>query len=431
MSDRDSVIRVLRYLETDQKELTKPRGSHADVSSTVREILETVRTEGDAALQRYTERFDHVRLESLSVSAEEWEDGLKHVDQEFLQILEQAADNIRRYHEQQRRQNYVITQENGVVLGKIFRPVEKVGMYVPNGTAAYPSTVLMDLVPAQIAGCEEIVMVSPPGPDGKINPYILAAAKVGGVTRIFKIGGAQAIAALAYGTESVPKVYKIIGPGNAYVAEAKKQVHGLVSTDTVAGPSEILIVADEENDPKILAADMLAQAEHDPDASAMLVTGCEKLAEAVAGELEHQLALLPRKEIAGESLRRNGMIILTDGSMDMALEIANLIAPEHLELCVSNPMQYLGRIRNAGSIFLGCYSPEPLGDYMAGPNHTLPTGGSAKFSSPLSVDDFVTASQFTYYTKEALEKIAPSIVRFAGEEGLEGHARSILSRFED
>ena len=431
MSDRDSVIRVLRYLETDQKELTKPRGSHADVSSTVREILETVRTEGDAALQRYTERFDHVRLESLSVSAEEWEDGLKHVDQEFLQILEQAADNIRRYHEQQRRQNYVITQENGVVLGKIFRPVEKVGMYVPNGTAAYPSTVLMDLVPAQIAGCEEIVMVSPPGPDGKIYPYILAAAKVGGVTRIFKIGGAQAIAALAYGTESVPKVYKIIGPGNAYVAEAKKQVHGLVSTDTVAGPSEILIVADEENDPKILAADMLAQAEHDPDASAMLVTGCEKLAEAVAGELEHQLALLPRKEIAGESLRRNGMIILTDGSMDMALEIANLIAPEHLELCVSNPMQYLGRIRNAGSIFLGRYSPEPLGDYMAGPNHTLPTGGSAKFSSPLSVDDFVTASQFTYYTKEALEKIAPSIVRFAGEEGLEGHARSILSRFED
>ena len=431
MSDRDSVIRVLRYLETDQKELTKPRGSHADVSSTVREILETVRTEGDAALQRYTERFDHVRLESLSVSAEEWEDGLKHVDQEFLQILEQAADNIRRYHEQQRRQNYVITQENGVVLGKIFRPVEKVGMYVPNGTAAYPSTVLMDLVPAQIAGCEEIVMVSPPGPDGKINPYILAAAKVGGVTRIFKIGGAQAIAALAYGTESVPKVYKIIGPGNAYVAEAKKQVHGLVSTDTVAGPSEILIVADEENDPKILAADMLAQAEHDPDASAMLVTGCEKLAEAVAGELEHQLALLPRKEIAGESLRRNGMIILTDGSMDMALEIANLIAPEHLELCVSNPMQYLGRIRNAGSIFLGRYSPEPLGDYMAGPNHTLPTGGSAKFSSPLSVDDFVTASQFTYYTKEALEKIAPSIVRFASEEGLEGHVRSILSRFED
>ncbi len=431
MSDRDSVIRVLRYLKTDQKELTKPRGSHADVSSTVREILETVRTEGDAALQLYTERFDHVRLESLSVSAEEWEDGLKHVDQEFLQILEQAADNIRRYHEQQRRQNYVITQENGVVLGKIFRPVEKVGMYVPNGTAAYPSTVLMDLVPAQIAGCEEIVMVSPPGPDGKINPYILAAAKVGGVTRIFKIGGAQAIAALAYGTESVPKVYKIIGPGNAYVAEAKKQVHGLVSTDTVAGPSEILIVADEENDPKILAADMLAQAEHDPDASAMLVTGCEKLAEAVADELEHQLALLPRKEIAGESLRRNGMIILTDGSMDMALEIANLIAPEHLELCVSDPMQYLGRVRNAGSIFLGRYSPEPLGDYMAGPNHTLPTGGSAKFSSPLSVDDFVTASQFTYYTKEALEKIAPSIVRFASEEGLEGHARSILSRFED
>ena len=431
MSDRDGVIRILHYRDTDQKELTKPRGSHADVSSTVKEILEKVRAEGDAALLRYTERFDHVRLDSLAVSTEEWEDGLKQVDAEFLSILEQAARNIRRYHEQQRRQNYVITQENGVMLGKIFRPVEKVGMYVPNGTAAYPSTVLMDLIPAQIAGCGEIVMVSPPGSDGMINPYILAAAKVGGVSRIFKVGGAQAIAALAYGTESVPKVYKIIGPGNAYVAEAKKQVHGLVSTDTVAGPSEILIVADGENDPKILAADMLAQAEHDPDASAMLVTGCEKLAEAVADELKRQLMLLPRREIAEESLRRNGMIILTDGSMDMALEIANLIAPEHLELCVEEPMQYLGCVRNAGSIFLGRYSPEPLGDYMAGPNHTLPTGGSAKFSSPLSVDDFVTASQFTYYTREALEKIAPAIVRFAGEEGLEGHARSILSRFED
>ena len=303
-------------------------------------------------------------------------------------------------------------------------------MYVPNGTAAYPSTVLMDLVPARIAGCEEIVMVTPPGADGRVNPYILAAARVAGITKIFKVGGAQAIAALAYGTESVPKVYKIIGPGNAYVAEAKKQVHGLVSTDTVAGPSEVLIVADENNDPRILAADMLAQAEHDPDASAMLVTGSADLADQVAQELEKQLAVLPRREIAGASLKNNGMIILTDGSMDMALEIANLIAPEHLELCVEEPMQYLGLVRNAGSIFLGRYSPEPLGDYMAGPNHALPTGGSAKFSSPLSVDDFVTASQFTCYTKEALKKIAPSIVRFAGEEGLQGHARSILSRFE-
>ena len=325
----------------------------------------------------------------------------------------------------------MITEDNGVVLGKIFRPIEKVGMYVPNGTAAYPSTVLMDIVPAQIAGCEEIVMVTPPGADGKVNPYILAAARVAGITRIFKIGGAQAIAALAYGTETVPKVYKIIGPGNAYVAEAKKQVHGLVSTDTVAGPSEVLIIADEDNDPRILAADMLAQAEHDPDASDMLITGSEGLAARVAEQLKKQLAVLPRKEIAGASLRNNGMIILTDGSMDMALEIANLIAPEHLEICVEEPMQYLGRVRNAGSIFLGRFSPEPLGDYMAGPNHTLPTGGSAKFSSPLSVDDFVSASQFTCSTNDALATIAPSIVRFAGEEGLQVHARSILSRFED
>ncbi|MBQ9664344.1 MAG: histidinol dehydrogenase [Oscillospiraceae bacterium] len=427
----ESVIRVLEYDKMDRAELTKPRGSHADVSASVREILDAVRAEGDKALYRFTERFDHVKLQSLSVSDAEWEEGLSKVDAAFLEILEQAARNIRRYHEQQRRQNYVITQENGVVLGKIFRPIEKVGMYVPNGTAAYPSTVLMDLVPAQIAGCEQIYMVTPPGADGRVNPYILAAAKVAGIRQIYKVGGAQAIAALAYGTETVPKVYKIIGPGNAYVAEAKRQVHGLVSTDTVAGPSEVLIVADENNDPKILAADMLAQAEHDPDASAMLVTGSVRLAETVRDELARQLDLLPRKEIAGASLRNNGMIVLTDGSMDMALEIANLIAPEHLELCVEEPLQVLGRVRNAGSIFLGRYSPEPLGDYMAGPNHTLPTGGSARFSSPLSVDDFVTASQFTYYTKDALETIAPSIVRFANEEGLQGHARSILSRFED
>ena len=417
-AEKNNVIRILEYRSVAQSELTKPRGSHADVSASVKEILEAVRTEGDAALLRFTEKFDHVRLTSLRVTEEEWDEGLEKVDEAFMDILRQAAENIRRYHEQQRRQNYMITGEDGVVMGKIFRPIEKVGMYVPNGTAAYPSTVLMDLVPARIAGCEEIVMVTPPGADGRVNPYILAAARVAGITKIFKIGGAQAIAALAYGTESVPKVYKIIGPGNAYVAEAKKQVHGLVSTDTVAGPSEVLIIADENNDPRILAADMLAQAEHDPDASAMLVTGSAVLAGQVAEELEKQLAVLPRR------------IILTDGSMDMALEIANLIAPEHLEICVEEPMQYLGRVRNAGSIFLGRYSPEPLGDYMAGPNHTLPTGGSAKFSSPLSVDDFVTASQFTCYTKEALEKIAPSIVRFAGEEGLQGHARSILSRFE-
>ena len=431
MNNSDNqVIRIQRWDETPRFELTKQRGSHADVSAAVQTILQAVRTEGDAALFRFTAQFDHVNLERLEVSEAEWDEGLRQVDPAFLRILEQAADNIRRYHEPQKRQNYSLKQENGVVLGKIFRPIEKVGMYVPNGTAAYPSTVLMDLIPARIAGCGEIIMVTPPSSDGNVHPAILAAAKVCGIQRIFKVGGAQAIAALAYGTETVPAVYKIIGPGNAYVAEAKRQVHGIVSTDTVAGPSEVLIVADGKNDPRIIAADMLAQAEHDPDASAMLVTGDEALANAVAAELSEQLAVLPRKEIAGASLRNNGLILITDGNMDDALEIANLIAPEHLELCVDEPMQYLDRIRNAGSIFLGRYSPEPLGDYMAGPNHTLPTGGSARFSSPLSVDDFVTASQFTCYTYEALEKIAPSIVRFAEEEGLQGHARSILSRFE-
>ena len=425
------VIRILKAAETDPAELTKPRGSHKDVSSVVRDIIENVRTDGDAALFRLTERYDGVRLQKLAVSQEEWEKGLSLVDRDFLRILEIAAENISRYHEQQRRQNYAVTGENGVVLGKVYRPIEKVGMYVPNGTAAYPSTVLMDLVPARIAGCDEIVMVTPPGKDGTVNPTILAAAHVAGITRIYKVGGAQAIAALAYGTETIPRVYKIIGPGNAYVAEAKKQVHGIVSTDTVAGPSEILIVADDNNDPRVLAADMLAQAEHDPDASAMLITGSSQLAEQVSEELSRQLAVLPRKEIAASSLRENGMILLTDGSMDTALDLANLIAPEHLELCVDEPLQYLGRVRNAGSVFLGRFSPEPLGDYMAGPNHTLPTGGSAKFSSPLSVDDFLTASQFTYYTEEALRMIAPSIVRFAEEEGLQGHARSILSRFGD
>ena len=427
----DTVIRVLKYGSVSSQELTKPRGSHADVSKVVSDILRTVRIEGDAALFQYTERFDHVKLQSLKVSEEEYERCLSQVEQSFISVLKQAADNIRRYHEQQSRQNYMITEENGVILGKVFHPIRKVGMYVPNGTAAYPSTVLMDIIPARIAGCEEISMVTPPNTNGYVNPYILAAANVAGIKNIYKVGGAQAIAALAYGTETIPAVHKIIGPGNAYVAEAKKQVHGIVSTDTVAGPSEILIIADEDNDPRVMAADMLAQAEHDPDASAMLVTGSESFAITVREELKRQLSVLPRKEIAAASLKNNGLIILTDGSLEQAIEIANLIAPEHLEICISDPMRALPLIRNAGSIFLGRFSPEPLGDYMAGPNHTLPTGGSSRFSSPLSVDDFVTASQFTYYTKDALSEIAPSIVDFAKKEDLIGHARSILSRFEE
>ncbi len=427
----NAVIRVLEYGSVSSRELTKPRGSHADVSKVVAEIITTVQNEGDEALLRYTECFDHVKLHSLKVSEEEYKRCLSQVETSFIHVLKQAAENIRRYHEQQRRQNYLITEENGVILGKVFHPIQKVGMYVPNGTAAYPSTVLMDIIPARIAGCEEISMVTPPDKNGDINPYILAAAYVAGIKNIYKVGGAQAIAALAYGTETVPAVHKIIGPGNAYVAEAKKQVHGIVSTDTVAGPSEILIIADEDNNPRVLAADMLAQAEHDPDASAMLVTGSRALAVSVREELTQQISVLPRKEIAAASLKNNGMIILTDGSLEQAIEIANLIAPEHLEVCIADPMRALPLIRNAGSVFLGRFSPEPLGDYMAGPNHTLPTGGSAKFSSPLSVDDFITASQFTYYTKSALSDIAPSIVAFAKKEDLIGHARSILSRFEE
>ena len=427
----DAIIRVLKYGSVSYKELTKSRGSHSDVSKVVSEIISTVQAEGDTALLHYTEQFDHVKLHSLKVSEEEYQHGLSLVEPGFIDILKQAAHNIRRYHEQQRRQNYIITEENGVILGKIFHPIQKIGMYVPNGSAAYPSTVLMDMIPAKIAGCEEISMVTPPNENGQVNPSILAAAYVAGIRNIYKIGGAQAIAALAFGTETVPAVYKIIGPGNAYVAEAKKQVHGFVATDTVAGPSEILIISDEENDPGILAADLLAQAEHDPDASAMLITGSEEFALLVRNELKRQLAALPRKEIAGASLKNNGFIIITDGSLEQAIDLANLIAPEHLEICISDPMRVLPLIRNAGSIFLGRFSPEPLGDYMAGPNHTLPTGGSARFSSPLSVDDFVTASQFTYYTKDALSEIAPSIVAFAKKEDLIGHARSILSRFEE
>ena len=429
--EQADVIRIQRFEEMDLKELTKPRGSHHDVSSAVTEIIRNVRTRGDEALREYTARFDGVELQDFSVSEEEWEQGLRLVEPRFLDVLETAAARIRRYHMQQRRQNYIITEENGSAMGKVFRPIEKVGMYVPNGTAAYPSTVLMDLIPARIAGCGNIVMVTPPTKEGTVNPSILAAAKVAGIQHIYKIRGAQAIAALAYGTESIPAVYKIIGPGNAYVAEAKRQVHGVVSTDTVAGPSEVLIIAEGENDPRILAADLLAQAEHDPDASAMLVTGSQELAEAVAEKLAKQLSVLPRKEIAGASLKNNGRIILTDGSKETALQIANLVAPEHLELCVDDPMSWLPGVRAAGSIFLGRYSPEPLGDYMAGPNHTLPTGGSARFSSPLSVDDFITASQFTFFTKEALADIAPSITLFAEQEDLIGHARSIMSRFPE
>lgn len=402
----------------------------ADVSDAVSEILRNVRAHGDAALRMYTEKFDGVQLTDLEVTKAELEEGAAQVEPEFLRILEEAAENIRAFHERQVRGSFLISEKNGIVMGQKVMPIARVGLYVPGGTAAYPSTVLMDSIPAKIAGCETLVMTTPPGRDGRVNPAILAAAKTAGVDRIFKIGGAQAVAALAYGTESIPAVDKIVGPGNAFVAEAKKQVFGKVAVDMIAGPSEILIVADGTASPAIVAADMLSQAEHDKMASAVLVTDSLSLAEAVAQELERQLALLPRFEIARESIDRNGKIILAE-TIEEAIDIANEIAPEHLELCVDHPFDYLDAVRNAGSIFMGKHCPEALGDYLAGPNHTLPTGGTARFSSPLSVDDFVKKSQFTYFTKDALAAVAKDVAYFAEKEGLSAHARSALSRFQE
>lgn len=402
----------------------------ADVSDAVSEILRNVRAHGDAALRMYTEKFDGVQLMDLEVTKAELEEGAAQVEPEFLRILEEAAENIRAFHERQVRGSFLISEKNGIVMGQKVMPIARVGLYVPGGTAAYPSTVLMDSIPAKIAGCETLVMTTPPGRDGRVNPAILAAAKTAGVDRIFKVGGAQAVAALAYGTESIPAVDKIVGPGNAFVAEAKKQVFGKVAVDMIAGPSEILIVADGTASPAVVAADMLSQAEHDKMASAVLVTDSLSLAEAVAQELERQLALLPRFEIARESIDRNGKIILAE-TIEEAIDIANEIAPEHLELCVDHPFDYLDAVRNAGSIFMGKHCPEALGDYLAGPNHTLPTGGTARFSSPLSVDDFVKKSQFTYFTKDALAAVAKDVAYFAEKEGLSAHARSALSRFQE
>jgi histidinol dehydrogenase len=347
-----------------------------------------------------------------------------------VEILKEAAENIRTFHQQQLRQGFRIEKENGVVMGQKITPIEKAGLYVPGGTAAYPSTVLMDSIPAKIAGCKQLCIATPPSADGKINPVILAAAKIAGVDRIFKMGGAQAIAALAYGTQTVPKVDKIVGPGNAFVAEAKRQVFGRVSIDMIAGPSEILVIADGKSNPAYVAADLLSQAEHDKMASAVLVTDSEELAQAVAQEIEKQLKQLPREEIARTSIENNGKIIIVD-SIEQAIEISNEIAPEHLEVCVDEPFKYLDAIENAGSIFLGKMCPEALGDYFSGTNHTLPTSGTAKFSSPLSVDDFVKKSAYSYYTPEALREVADKVAFFAEKEGLTAHARSATERLED
>lgn len=424
------MIKIMKYGEVPNSEIFARSVPKIDVAGTVAEIIKNVRENGDKALFEYCEKFDKAQLSSLAVTKEEIDEALSLVEPEFLEILEKAAKNIRKFHSRQVRNSFIINDEDGIVIGQKIIPVDRAGLYVPGGTAAYPSTVLMDAIPAKIAGCREVVMVTPPTKDGKVNPVILAAAHVAGIDRIFKVGGAQAIAALAYGTQSIPKVDKIVGPGNAFVAEAKKQVFGVVSIDMIAGPSEILIVADGKSNPAYVAADLLSQAEHDKMASAVLVTDSAELARNVSTELEKQIPLLERREIARESIDVNGKIIVAD-TLDAAIEIANEIAPEHLELCVDNPFDKLDSIRHAGSIFMGRNCPEALGDYFAGPNHTLPTSGTAKFSSPLSVDDFIKKTQYTYYTKDALKKVAFDVAAFAKKEGLTAHAKSAVIRVED
>ena len=424
------MIRIYKYGEITKDEIFARTESTVNVEAVVADIIENVKKDKDAALIRYSEKFDGVILESIEVSQAEIDEAIASVDQRFLDILKRASENIYKFHSRQVRNSFMINDTDGVIIGQKVIPIENVGLYVPGGTAAYPSSVLMNCIPAKIAGCSNIVMVTPPSKNGKVNPHILAAARIAGVDRVFKVGGAQAVAALAYGTETVPQVDKIVGPGNAFVAEAKKQVFGRVSIDMIAGPSEILIIADGSCDPKHVAADLLSQAEHDRMASAVLVTDSEPLAVAVSEELERQLSLLSREDIARTSIDNNGKIIIT-ASIDEAVEVANSIAPEHLEICVDEPFMYLDKIKHAGSIFMGKYCPEALGDYMAGPNHTLPTSGTARFSSPLSVDDFVKKTQFSYFTKDALGKLCRDVEYFANKEGLGAHARSAVIRFDE
>ena len=424
------MIKILKYGEIADDEIFARTEPSVNVEGIVSEIIENVKKNGDSALFAYCEKFDKAKLTSLVVSEEEMEEAMAQVEPEFLEILKKAAENIRKFHSKQVRNSFIINDTDGVVIGQKIIPVDRAGLYVPGGTAAYPSTVLMDSIPAKIAGCKEVVITTPPNAEGKVNPVILAAAKVAGVDKIFKVGGAQAIAALAYGTESIPKVDKIVGPGNAFVAEAKKQVFGKVSIDMIAGPSEILIIADGNTNPRFAAADLLSQAEHDKMASAVLVTNSEELAVAVQAELEKQIPMLERAEIARASIDCNGKIIVAQ-NLKQAIDISNEIAPEHLELCVDNPFDYLDSIRHAGSIFMGRNCPEALGDYFAGPNHTLPTSGTAKFSSPMGVDDFIKKVQYTYYTKDALAEVAQDVATFARAEGLTAHARSATIRTED
>ncbi len=423
------MIKIFKDDLKSREEIFSVKTEKRDVSSIVSAIIEKVKKEGDKAVFELCEKFDKAKLTSLRVSEKEIENAYSSVDKEFIKTLEFASKNIYEFHLKQKREGFEIRRNDGEIVGQKVMPIERAGIYVPGGTAAYPSTVLMDSIPAIVAGCSRVVMVTPPNQNGEINPYILAAAKVAGVTEIYKVGGAQAIASLAYGTESIPIVDKIVGPGNAFVAEAKKQVFGVVSIDMIAGPSEILVIADGKSNPRFVAADLLSQAEHDKMASAVLVTDSYDFALSVQSEIENQLSKLERAEIARASIDDYGKIIVTE-DIEKAIDVANQIAPEHLEICLDNPFDYLDKIKNAGSVFLGRYCPEAVGDYLAGSNHTLPTSGTARFSSPLSVDDFIKKTQYIYYDEKALSSVAKKVDLFAKKEGLTAHAKSATIRTE-
>ena len=427
------MIRIAKADGVSERELInqlKARSGEIDrkVTSAVTDILNNVKQNGDDAVREYTLKFDGHMPSKFEISREEIDSSPDKCDRDFILALYKAADNIRDFHARQKQQSWLEPKQNGVILGQRIRGLKRVGVYVPGGTAAYPSSVLMNVIPAKIAGVKEIVMVTPPQKDGTANPDILAAAKIAGVDRVFLMGGAQAVAALAYGAQSVPKVDKIVGPGNIFVATAKKLLYGTVDIDMIAGPSEILIVADKSVNPKFLAADLMSQAEHDKMASAILLTTSEETANETAKELSRQMQTLERRDIIEQSLNDFGAIIVCK-DISEAVDFANELAPEHLELAVENPMEYIGRVDNAGSVFLGHYSPEPLGDYFAGPNHVLPTSGTARFFSPLSVDSFIKKSSFIYYTEPALSEAKDDIIKLAETEGLTAHANSIKVRF--
>lgn len=412
--------------------LKRSPGQYGSYEAAVKEILEKVREEGDRALFAYTKKFDRAEIteQNVQVTEEEIREAYEAVNPDLVDVIRKSLVNIRSYHEKQKQNSWFTSSEDGTMLGQKVTPLEKVGVYVPGGKAVYPSSVLMNIVPAKVAGVDRIIMTTPPGPDGKVNPSTLVAAKEAGADEIYKAGGAQAIGALAYGTQSIPKVDKIVGPGNIFVALAKKAVYGHVSIDSIAGPSEILVLADDSANPRFVAADLLSQAEHDELASAILITTSRELAEKVSSEVDEFVKKLSRKDIIQKSLDQFGYILLAE-TMDQAVEAANAIASEHMEIVTRNPFEVMMKVRNAGAIFIGEYSSEPLGDYFAGPNHVLPTNGTAKFFSPLSVDDFIKKSSIVYYSRKALKKIHKDVEQFAASEQLTAHANSIAVRFED